>query len=69
MLHMHGKYKNNKVWGGTIGSVGFKVSPKKFSIKEQLQLPPLSQKPIFGHEKIGKLSISESIIPSIGALK
>ena len=34
LLQLHGKYKNNKVWGGTIGAVGFKNSPKKFSIKD-----------------------------------
>jgi hypothetical protein len=34
LLTMHGKYRNNKVWGGTIGSVAFKPSPKKLALRE-----------------------------------
>ena len=50
LLQLHGKFKNNKVWGGTIGSVGFKVSPNKLALKDNLKLPPLSNKPVFNGE-------------------
>ena len=33
LLQMHGKYRNNKVWGGALGSVSHKSSPKKFELK------------------------------------
>lgn len=62
---MHGKYKNGKVWGGTIGAVGHKVSPKKLDLRQQLKLPPLGGKPVFGDAKIGRLTISEADIPKL----
>ena len=66
---MHGKYKKNKIWGGAVGSVSYNKSPKRFGIKESLKLPPLSTKPVFGDQKIGKLTISESSIPKLSAYK
>ena len=65
MLEMHGKYKNGKVWGGTIGAVGHKVSPKKLELRQHLKLPPLGGKPVFGDVKIGRLTISEADIPKL----
>ena len=62
---MHEKYRNNKVWGGAIGSVAYKPSPKHFALKEQLRLPPLNSKPIFGNEKFGKLTLSDANIPQL----
>lgn len=67
---MHGKYKKNKIWGGAVGSVcNNKGSPKRFGLKESLKLPPLSTKPVFGDQKIGKLTISESSIPKLSGYK
>ena len=62
---MHGKYKNNKVWGGAVGSVGHRQSPRKIELKQHLKLPPLGAKPIFGDEKIGRLTISEANMPKL----
>ena len=43
LLQLHGKYKNNKVWGGVPGSASYKGSPKRFKLKETLvKLPPLA---------------------------
>ncbi len=53
LLQMHGKFKNNKVWGGVVGSVSYKSSPKKFELKQNLKLPPLNNKPIFNTDKQG----------------
>ncbi len=66
---MHEKYRNNKVWGGAIGSVAYKPSPKQIVIKEQLKLPPLSTKPIFGNEKFGKLTLSDANIPQLQTVR
>ena len=61
LLSMHQKYKNNKVWGGAVGSVGHRTSPKRFNLKESLKLPPLSTKPVFGvTRESGKLTVSEA---------
>ena len=30
LLKLHGKYKNNKVWGGVPGSATYRGSPKKY---------------------------------------
>ena len=66
MLELHGKYKDGKVWGGAsaIGPFSIRPSPKKMiGVKNSLKLPPLSTKPVFGAEKIGRLTISEATIP------
>ena len=65
LLQLHGKFKNNKVWGGTIGSIGYRPSPNKLALKESLKLPPLSNKPVFSNEKFGKLTISEANMPKM----
>ena len=58
---MHGKYKNNKVWGGGVpGSVSYKQSPKKFELKQNLKLPPLNNKPIFNTDKQSVFSVAMS---------
>ena len=64
-MQLHGKFKNNKVWGGTVGSVGYKPSPNKLALKENLKLPPLSNKPVFNGEQFGKLTISEASMPKM----
>ena len=74
LLQLHGKYKNNKVWGGGVpGSVSYKGSPKRFKMKETLvKLPPLSHtsRSGFGGSQsgvmAGKLSISDAGMPKIG---
>ena len=65
---MHGKYKNNKVWGGAVGSVSFKGSPKKFELKQNLKLPPLNNKPIFNTEKMTMNSTSTSKFTAVTEL-
>ena len=61
LLTMHGKYKNNKVWGGGVpGSVSYKQSPKKFELKQNLKLPPLNNKPIFNTDKQSVFSVAMS---------
>lgn len=62
---MHGKYKNNKVWGGTVGSVGHRISPRKTEMRSNLKLPPLGSKPVFGDAKTGRLTISGADISSL----
>lgn len=47
LLKLHAKYKDNKIWGGAFGSVGFKASPRRERVSESIILPPLSNKPIF----------------------
>ena len=63
-LSMHGKYKNNKVWGGTIGAVGHtKSSPKSLNMSQKLRLPPLSNKPIFtdASQVLNDMSVSNLV--------
>ena len=63
-LSMHGKYKNNKVWGGTIGAVGHtKSSPKSLHMSQKLRLPPLSNKPIFtdASQVLNDMSVSNLV--------
>lgn len=45
LLQLHGKYKQNKVWGGAIGSVSYKGSPGK-KMRESFRLPPLITNPV-----------------------
>ena len=71
LLKLHGKYKNHKVWGGCVGSASYRGSPPKYKIKDNLlKLPPLSgAKTVFGSETTGKFSISETLMPKLGAMK
>ena len=71
MLKLHGKYKNNKVWGGVPGSATFRGSPSKYKLKDNLiKLPPLGgTKTVFGSETTGKLSVSEALMPKLGSMK
>ena len=42
------KYKHGRIWGGTAeGSVGYRTSPNKWRVNENMKLPPLHTKSVF----------------------